>query len=115
MNEKQLKLLVKTLTGIINELEDENDLLRNAHKYRMELLERERNTTKMSKVKYYINKKTKEFYYEEEAREKILKKIGICIQAQGKDGKLTAIQEKCINGLIDTYLKNFDIQWEELE
>ena len=69
----------------------------------------------MSKVKYFKNKKTKEFFYEDEAQEKILEKLGITIEGKGKMGALTLEQQVVIDNIVQDYLADFEIEWEEME
>lgn len=130
MNEKQLKILIKVLTNTINSLEKkthelekkiiEKDtniltLLTNAQDYRLKIQELERRIQDMSKVKYFVNKKTKELYYEDEVEEKILEKLGITIEGKGRFGALTLEQQTVIDNIITDYLKDFETEWEEME
>ena len=130
MNEKQLQSLVKVLTSTINDLELEKQklesqivekdskiltLLTNAQEYRLKINELERRIPSMSKVKYFKNKKTKEFFYEDEAQEKILEKLGITIEGKGKMGALTLEQQVVIDNIVQDYLADFEIEWEEME
>ena len=130
MNEKQLQALVKVLTSTINDLELEKQklesqivekdskiltLLTNAQEYRLKIKELERRIPSMSKVKYFKNKKTKEFFYEDEAQEKILEKLGITIEGKGKMGALTLEQQVVIDNIVHDYLADFEIEWEEME
>ena len=130
MNEKQLQALVKVLTSTINDLELEKQklesqivekdskiltLLTNAQEYRLKIKELERRIPSMSKVKYFKNKKTKEFFYEDEAQEKILEKLGITIEGKGKMGALTLEQQVVIDNIVQDYLADFEIEWEEME
>lgn len=130
MNEKQLQALVKVLTSTINDLELEKQklesqivekdssiltLLQNAQEQRKKIKELERRIPSMSKVKYFKNKKTKEFFYEDEAQEKILEKLGITIEGKGKMGALTLEQQVVIDNIVHDYLADFEIEWEEME
>lgn len=130
MNEKQLKALVKVLTSTINDLELEKQklesqiiekdssiltLLQNAQEQRKKIKELERRIPSMSKVKYFKNKKTKEFFYEDEAQEKILEKLGITIEGKGKMGALTLEQQVVIDNIVHDYLADFETEWEEME
>ena len=130
MNEKQLQALVKVLISTINDLELEKQklesqivekdskiltLLTNAQEYRLKINELERRIPSMSKVKYFKNKKTKEFFYEDEAQEKILEKLGITIEGKGKMGALTLEQQVVIDNIVHDYLADFEIEWEEME
>ena len=130
MNEKQLQALVKVLTSTINDLELEKQklesqivekdssiliLLQNAQEQRKKIKELERRIPSMSKVKYFKNKKTKEFFYEDEAQEKILEKLGITIEGKGKMGALTLEQQVVIDNIVQDYLADFEIEWEEME
>lgn len=130
MNEKQLQALVKVLTSTINDLELEKHklesqivekdssiltLLQNAQEQRKKIKELERRIPSMSKVKYFKNKKTKEFFYEDEAQEKILEKLGITIEGKGKMGALTLEQQVVIDNIVHDYLADFEIEWEEME
>lgn len=130
MNEKQLQALVKVLTSTINDLELEKQklesqivekdssiltLLQNAQEQRKKIKELERRIPSMSKVKYFKNKKTKEFFYEDEAQEKILEKLGITIEGKGKMGALTLEQQVVIDNIVQDYLAEFEIEWEEME
>ena len=130
MNEKQLQALVKVLTSTINDLEIEKQklesqivekdssiltLLQNAQEQRKKIKELERRIPIMSKVKYFKNKKTKEFFYEDEAQEKILEKLGITIEGKGKMGALTLEQQVVIDTIVQDYLADFEIEWEEME
>ena len=130
MNEKQLQALVKVLTSTINDLELEKQklesqivekdssiltLLQNAQEQRKKIKELERRIPSMSKVKYFKNKKTKEFFYEDEAQEKILEKLGITIEGKGKMGALTLEQQVVIDTIVHDYLADFEIEWEEME
>lgn len=130
MNEKQLQALVKVLTSTINDLELEKQklesqivekdssiltLLHNAQEQRKKIKELERRILSMSKVKYFKNKKTKEFFYEDEAQEKILEKLGITIEGKGKMGALTLEQQVVIDNIVQDYLADFEIEWEEME
>lgn len=130
MNEKQLQALVKVLTSTINDLEVEKQklesqivekdssiltLLQNAQEQRKKINELERRILSMSKVKYFKNKKTKEFFYEDEAQEKILEKLGITIEGKGKMGALTLEQQVVIDNIVQDYLADFEIEWEEME
>ena len=130
MDEKQLKALVKVLTSTINDLELEKQklesqivekdssiltLLQNAQEQRKKIKELERRIPSMSKVKYFKNKKTKEFFYEDEAQEKILEKLGITIEGKGKMGALTLEQQVVIDNIVHDYLADFEIEWEEME
>ena len=130
MNEKQLQALVKVLTSTINDLELEKQklesqivekdskiltLLTNAQEHRLKINELERRISSMSKVKYFKNKKTKEFFYEDEAQEKILEKLGITIEGKGKMGALTLEQQVVIDNIVHDYLADFEIEWEEME
>lgn len=130
MNEKQLRALVKVLTSTINDLELEKQklesqivekdssiltLLQNAQEQRKKIKELERRIPSMSKVKYFKNKKTKEFFYEDEAQEKILEKLGITIEGKGKMGALTLEQQVVIDNIVQDYLADFEIEWEEME
>ena len=130
MNEKQLQALVKVLTSTINDLELEKQklesqivekdskiltLLTNAQEYRLKINELERRIPSMSKVKYFKNKNTKEFFYEDEAQEKILEKLGITIEGKGKMGALTLEQQVVIDNIVQDYLADFEIEWEEME
>ena len=130
MNEKQLQALVKVLTSTINDLELEKQklesqivekdssiltLLHNAQEQRKKIKELERRIPSMSKVKYFKNKKTKEFFYEDEAQEKILEKLGITIEGKGKMGALTLEQQVVIDNIVQDYLADFEIEWEEME
>lgn len=130
MNEKQLQALVKVLTSTINDLELEKQklesqivekdssiltLLQNAQEQRKKIKELERRIPSMSKVKYFKNKKTKEFFYEDEAQEKILEKLGITIEGKGKIGALTLEQQAVIDNIVSDYLSDFETEWEEME
>ena len=130
MNEKQLQALVKVLTSTINDLELEKQklesqivekdssiltLLQNAQEQRKKIKELERRIPSMSKVKYFKNKNTKEFFYEDEAQEKILEKLGITIEGKGKMGALTLEQQVVIDNIVQDYLADFEIEWEEME
>ena len=130
MNEKQLQALVKVLTSTINDLELEKQklesqivekdssiltLLQNAQEQRKKIKELERRIPSMSKVKYFKNKNTKEFFYEDEAQEKILEKLGITIEGKGKMGALTLEQQVVIDNIVQDYLAEFEIEWEEME
>ena len=130
MNEKQLQALVKVLTSTINDLELEKQklesqivekdssiltLLQNAQEQRKKIKELERRIPSMSKIKYFKNKKTKEFFYEDEAQEKILEKLGITIEGKGKMGALTLEQQVVIDNIVQDYLAEFEIEWEEME
>ena len=130
MNEKQLQALVKVLISTINDLELEKQklesqivekdskiltLLTNAQEHRLKINELERRISSMSKVKYFKNKKTKEFFYEDEAQEKILEKLGITIEGKGKMGALTLEQQVVIDNIVRDYLSDFETEWEEME
>ena len=130
MNEKQLQALVKVLTSTINDLDLEKQkleskivekdssiltLLQNAQEQRKKIKELERRIPSMSKVKYFKNKNTKEFFYEDEAQEKILEKLGITIEGKGKMGALTLEQQVVIDNIVQDYLADFEIEWEEME
>ena len=130
MNEKQLQALVKVLTSTINDLELEKQklesqivekdssiltLLQNAQEQRKKIKELERRIPSMSKVKYFKNKRKKEFFYEDEAQEKILEKLGITIEGKGKMGALTLEQQVVIDNIVQDYLADFEIEWEEME
>ena len=130
MNEKQLQALVKVITSTINDLELEKQklesqivekdssiltLLQNAQEQRKKIKELERRILSMSKVKYFKNKKTKEFFYEDEAQEKILEKLGITIEGKGQMGALTLEQQVVIDTIMQDYLADFEIEWEEME
>ena len=60
-------------------------------------------------------KNTKEFFYEDEAQEKILEKLGITIEGKGKMGALTLEQQVVIDNIVQDYLADFEIEWEEME
>lgn len=130
MNEKQLQALVKVLTSTINDLELEKQklesqivekdskiltLLTNAQEYRLKINELERRISSMSKVKYFKNKKTKEFFYEDEAQGKILEKLGITVEGKGKFGALTLEQQAVIDNIVSDYISDFETEWEEME
>ena len=130
MNEKQLQALVKVLTSTINDLESEKlkleqkiiekdfsilTLLQNAQEYRQKIKELERRVPNMSKIKYYKKSETKEFYYEDEAQEKILEKLGIIVEGKGKFGALTLEQQAVIDNIVSDYLSDFKTAWEEME
>ena len=130
MNEKQLQALVKVLTSTINDLELEKQklesqivekdssiltLLQNAQEQRKKIKELERRIPSMSKIKYYKKSETKEFYYEDEAQEKILEKLGIIVEGKGKFGALTLEQQAVIDNIVSDYLSDFKTAWEEME